>query len=633
MHLLKTLTQALESNLSLFQRAPSKLFFLIENKLAATAVALLLAIMLQAGLFYIKDDEFDLGNTIEFISILTSFFIAGLFYFKNSVVQGIASKVMDSPYTAIIGLSSATKQLLDNEVTAQQLNYLVISPELEASQYDQYIRQGVGVLNGDIFDPEFVKNINFHNMEKAVISLGNDRLNIEAATALIKHYQVAEDKNSPVRIVVEINDRDLNELFFQNLINWNLQNKKIEIQTFSFYESCVEQIFENHDVDSLDRRIINSNDPWDIVVVGEGLLLKELVYQIGKLAHLPNQNPLTLHIVHRNAEKIKQSLIKSFSGIEKVMSLETHVLGSESPNFYQDEIWQQANLTRVFLCDDDEEKNVSIATSLFNKTYLKRAVHKQMTTEVFFAVFNSYSLNEDMASNVNNLKSFHAFGEMQHICTPDIVINDEQNLIGRLVHLAYGDEYNPLISQRLDEECLLKINQKWFDTAKPSDKLSSKAQAKHIRIKLKALGFTMTKSELSPSELLTHNRTLLDASLEQDRNAVGLNDDALKTYSLELAKVWSGQTYEIQYFPKDYSNLFEKLIRCEHDRWNAFHYMNGWHYAPKTDKPSKEHICLKPLREFIEPELQITVIYDIYSILYIPNYLANAGYSITQNFK
>jgi hypothetical protein len=74
--------------------------------------------------------------------------------------------------------------------------------------------------------------------------------------------------------------------------------------------------------------------------------------------------------------------------------------------------------------------------------------------------------------------------------------------------------------------------------------------------------------------------------------------------------------------------MFEKLIRTEHNRWDAFHYLNDWKYSEKTNKAKREHNCLMPLCEFKKPELQLTVIYDIYAILYIPNYLANAGYEI-----
>ena len=85
---------------------------------------------------------------------------------------------------------------------------------------------------------------------------------------------------------------------------------------------------------------------------------------------------------------------------------------------------------------------------------------------------------------------------------------------------------------------------------------------------------------------------------------------------------------DIKYFPGEYSLMLEKLIRAEHNRWNAFHYLNGWTFSEVKSKPKKQHDCLKPLSDFYKPELQLTVIYDMYSILYIPNYLANAGFEI-----
>ncbi|MCT7603923.1 NAD-binding protein [Aliarcobacter butzleri] len=38
----------------------------------------------------------------------------------------------------------------------------------------------------------------------------------------------------------------------------------------------------------------------------------------------------------------------------------------------------------------------------------------------------------------------------------------------------------------------------------------------------------------------------------------------------------------------------EKLARCEHNRWNAFHYLHGWKYAEETNKSMKLHNCLLP---------------------------------------
>jgi hypothetical protein len=50
--------------------------------------------------------------------------------------------------------------------------------------------------------------------------------------------------------------------------------------------------------------------------------------------------------------------------------------------------------------------------------------------------------------------------------------------------------------------------------------------------------------------------------------------------------------------------------------------------AERTDKPTRRHACLVPLAEFDDEARRLTLLYDVYAILYIPNYLASSGYSI-----
>ncbi len=66
----------------------------------------------------------------------------------------------------------------------------------------------------------------------------------------------------------------------------------------------------------------------------------------------------------------------------------------------------------------------------------------------------------------------------------------------------------------------------------------------------------------------------------------------------------------------------------EHNRWNAFHFLNGWKYAEVKEKEIKEHNCLMPLENFTEIKMQKTAIYDIYSFLRLPIYLAEVGCAI-----
>ena len=207
------------------------------------------------------------------------------------------------------------------------------------------------------------------------------------------------------------------------------------------------------------------------------------------------------------------------------------------------------------------------------------------------------------------------------------MIDEKNYTISKLIHNGYGDEFkreNLVLNEQ-------SLNKKWFNIQKYSDRLSSIAQAKHLNIKLKALGLYKTKSNENKKTLLGKNIKIFDEILNPLLEQSRIGYDSIHESSLELEKFWSNQDYEIKYLPLEYKTLFEKLIDCEHERWNAFHYINGWEYNEKKNKCKKLHNCLKPIRDFKEKDMQITILYDIYSILYLPNYLASAGYEIKKH--
>lgn len=44
----------------------------------------------------------------------------------------------------------------------------------------------------------------------------------------------------------------------------------------------------------------------------------------------------------------------------------------------------------------------------------------------------------------------------------------------------------------------------------------------------------------------------------------------------------------------------ELLVKCEHNRWSTYHYLNGWKYSSVTDKAKKRHDCLLPYNDLTE---------------------------------
>ena len=104
-------------------------------------------------------------------------------------------------------------------------------------------------------------------------------------------------------------------------------------------------------------------------------------------------------------------------------------------------------------------------------------------------------------------------------------------------------------------------------------------------------------------------------------------------FSKQLPRFYNGCEFDEKLINEMYSALMQcehiiaKLMKSEHERWNAYHYLNGWTYGTKN-KEQKVHNCLTNMESFNDVARRITIIYDLYSVLYIPSYLSSIGYEI-----
>ncbi|MBA6352723.1 NAD-binding protein [Colwellia sp. BRX9-1] len=617
------------------KKSPSFVYYLLEKKAITVATVCISMFILRFVLAYPEKNLISaLGSAIEFASIVSASVIAVLIYFKDAVNQQIVKRILKTEHITVFGLGEFNSALLKNEMASNNSRYVIFEKNKQNDKLDLFRKFGMGVVEGDVFNEKQLDILNFKDMECGVISLGNDRLNIELATLIIDHYQKTSAQDS-LKLVVHIINQDLNALFHQKfLIPESKDKQQLDIQTFSFYEEAAEAFFENNCAEGEGDKILNSDEDYHMVVAGDGELAFNIIYQTAKLAHLPNENKLTIHLIDKNASSFKNRIIKRYPGILNVIGLDAIDLDNECLTYFeQEELWFKNNLTHVIVCYDDEERNLNIATDLFNKTYLASIGNDTLTTRISFGSFNNYNMSKIIDNDKDSFKQFFTFADVKSICTRENVLDEEHELIAKLIHNGYAERFEPMEQYSLDDPSVLKmINGKWHDGLKLHDKLSNKSQSLHIDMKLKALGLKKVKSKNTASELLQSNLSLFNEVLKKDRELLGLSDEFIQDYSLELPKIWDGNSGSIQvkYFPSEYHCMLEKLIRSEHNRWNAFHFLNGWKYSEYKNKRTKYHDCLIPLAEFVKPEHKLTVIYDLYSILYLPNYLANGGYEITK---
>lgn len=609
---------------------------IILNKFWLTCFGLFWGVLVQVVLYCNEPSKFTLQAGIEFVLVISSVIVALIIFYKPSFTNLITKKIIDNDYNLVLGLSSISKKLLDDAINESKENeeYVLVDQKFTEFQSDYYIKSGIGLINCDSFDlidtPEMFKN--FHKLKRVFISLGQDRLNIELAIKIIDVFlkKLNTDHPPAIKVIVHIENRALHELFLQNVLYKIKLGKdhetKIDIQIFSFYEEVCRKLFEEHSLESKDNQVINSNDDYEIVIVGDGFLTHELIYFIGTQAVFPNQNQLTINLVHPNAGLIKQNILNLFNGILNTINLKAYELDPNTFDFYVNDLWHSPKLSRVYLSDLNEDTNIERAIGLFNKTYFEKAIDGNLKVEVFFAAFNSKKIELILKNNIQSFANFYSFGQIDNLNLSKALLGNIYDQIAKAINLNHKNDYssNKLISNK---------DSVWFES-NYFDRESSKAQARHISIKLKALGLKIVHcKDESRDQLLKDNKKLLNSVLMREHEKKFSNDiDLYSNFeSSEVAiKLDSDFLAELKNFSVSDLSLFQKVVNSEHERWCAYHFINGWSYSNIKDKKLRRHDCLTPLMNFNEKQMQ-TVLYDIHAVIYIPSYLADMNYKIVKN--
>ena len=683
----------IQSFLKEFYKSKNKVYFILRYKGILSALSLLLTIITGMIGFYKHQEginrihelfdaffhslsllglDFPTGNELTFFTITASIFatitislVAVLLFFKEQINQRIFKELGKQEHIAFFGLGQIARSLLKTNT----LSLPAIIIEKDSQYAEEYREKGFGVKIGDAFDYDFLKNsLRFDTMRYALIAFGEDKLNIEFAKKILSIYK-EKDIKTPIKLIVHIGDKNLSALFNKEFMFANTdKSKKIHLKTFSYFEECAVDLFEKHMLDGNTLDYMKTANPLHTVIVGDGELLRRIVYKICSLSHFPNQNIHTITIIDTNAQKLLLEIMHYINyGIdtnneEKFPTLKLNAI-TANPNiqeFYELPLWKDTyNLENIIVCYDDENKNITISTTLYEKLYLADALDKKKVPKIIMGIFNDLELSTFINEDTKDYTNLYTFGSKSNILKASHLLDEETDNIAQLIHYGYANDYQP---QKLSFD-LLDIEQQWYDTTRLSDKLSNIAQARHIDMKLKALGLKRKKSndfkqiQQLKKELYTIQTDIDTTKNKNKKKKLLEKEKALKTQLEKTVRSLLNTNKKTLYkalkddaFPNEKEiiqastdkkkffkiflyldnfdkNLFYKLIRTEHNRWNAYHYLNGWQYAPEKNKAKKQHNCLLPIEKFDKEQLT-TIIYDAYSFLYLPNYLAQSGYEI-----
>jgi len=560
------------------------------------------AIIHTLGLFVFEWTDFEqhpfiLSLATILATLTTSFGLFTILFSKHFNAWHIKS-IQKNPYNLLIGLSEQNISLLENSYSGKPT--IIIEKNKDHPLVEYFKERGFGVKTLDA--NKVIDTLDLTHVERIIISTSNDRKNIALGKGLLK--RIKHDKKQS--IYVSINNRDLSVLFKQNIISSD-QNNNTSVAAFSLYENMAKRLFLEHPILGNQPKIIQSNEPFNMIVVGDSDLALEIVYHIAFLSTLPHENPLTLYLIDTYASKFKSKIKKNFPNIELIphLNIQSINVDRETLAFYRNHVWQTNNLTNIYIATQNEEENLEIAINLQDTTYIREIGHQRFQSKVLFALYHNLGLGEEINKNQEAFANFYTFGNISETSTREILFDEELDFIAKLIHLDYRGE------KEVNQE---EIHNNWLETS-PHKRDANKTQAMHIDIKLLAFGLKRIKSpHKSLHELLTINDQCFKSQLS--------HPDLIEK---EI------QHYTIEYFPKDFNQRpIDRVARSEHNRWCAFHYLNGWIHNQQRNDNAKEHPCLLPLEQF-EENIKETYQYDLASVYYLPKYLARAGFEIVES--
>ncbi len=532
-------------------------------------------------------DDSLLLDIAKFFAILTIFFGAIALYLSKKVNDFIVEKVAQKPYTLLIGLGTQNSNFLEN-LNNDTSSTITIEYDTKNPNIEYFQQKGFGIITSKAENA--IDKLKLNTLKNTVISTGNDRKNIAITIKLMKALGREKEK----KIFVRIENRDFRILFKQNIIK---TTNGVDVIAYSLYENITKELFSRHSILGLQPEIIKNDKTYNIVLIGSSSLTVEIIYHLAILANLPEENTLNLYIIDAQAKKFYEQIKKLFTGIESIPQLVIKPIELEidSLSFYTDKVWNKKNLTNIIITTDIEEKNLDIAINLQDTTYVNKIAKGVFKTKVLLAIYNNSGLGKEIDEDKKAFANFYAFADIGKASSQKNLIDEELDLIAKLIHNNYlsGDEVK-----------IGNLDKKWLDKDKINQhkRSSNKAQALHIDTKLLILGIKKVKSNKTFDECLILNQEVFNKLIKVTKNSKN--------------------------FPKKFDTLLSKIARAEHNRWNTFHYLHGWVHDINRDDNAKRHPCLLPFSEFKTPKLQATYQYDVNSILEIPIYLAYAGYEL-----
>ena len=452
---------------------------------------------------------------------------------------------------------------------------VVVEQDKDNSMIGRCKDLGVTVLVGNATDPGLLRRARVYKAKYLISVCGDDGANAEVA---VHAREIARRRKGWVlTCLVHIYDLQLCNLLREQEMEMGKQNT-FRLEFFNVFESGARIMLQEYPPFSETSEGHGSRS--HIVVVGVGRIGESLVVNAARSwwdrDNISGER-LRVTLVDKEAERKRESLCFRYPQLAKVCDLVPVQVDVRSPEFERAEFLFDRNgrfdITMVYVCLDDDANALGAALLLH---------HRMKSFEIPIVVRTAYDagLATLLRSEKDKHKSFtsvHAFGLLDHTCTPDLIFGSTYEILARAIHEDYVRNEREKGNTPQTNPSMVP-----WEELPESLKESNRGQAGHIPIKLEAIG-----------------------------------------YDMAIATDWDTPTLEFS--PEE----VEFLAEMEHERWVEERLRGGWKPGPVKNIEKKISDLLVPWNDLPEEEKDK----DRIPVKGIPAFLAKARFQVYRLMK
>lgn len=443
-----------------------------------------------------------------------------------------------------------------------------------------FIELGGIIVEGDARENSELEQAAIRRAAHLFLLTGADISNLE-----ILHAAKAMIGDNPVSLKchVHIANRENRALFEEGGVFFPpIQPNGLQLCLFNVYENAAIALFQAHTLGDNADTVASGAEPVRLLIAGLGRMGEAVLLEAMQLGHFCNQVPIEITVLGNDAKSAERHFLQRYREVSKHFG--GMGLGLWNLHFI-DSIDAAAPLGRytdILACHDDEDMALVFVNDLWERW---QSEENQRSTRFFLYS----SSGRDISNKVI------AFGNFSQACSEKAVIAKEIETMAKAKH---EDEYNKKKLKDENPDLYADVTSQrssWneaftrFDQSAPQAKklawqslsllkqASNLTEIRHYGIKLHALGLKTDVSQVS-----TVDTTNIDLA-----NYPWLSEFKLDKVSTLIA-------CSLQATRLDKAALIERidqLAKSEHNRWNAFHVLNNFHYGEK-DELKRSHDCL-----------------------------------------